>query len=327
MRLVMMGTGPFAVPTFASLLDSSHVVCALVTRPAVIGQTRGKTQTPPNPMRELAESRGVPVLAPDSVNDESSRRALEALGVDLYVVCDYGQILSAETLAVAPLGGINLHGSLLPKYRGAAPIQWALWHGEQETGVTVIHMDPRLDAGPCLVQCSTLIGPTETAVDLEPRLAQLGVGPVHQALELLSGWDGTSPLGKLQDPAQATRAPRLKKRDGEVDWTRAAADIFCQFRAVQPWPGLFTYYFRPSGEPLRVILEQVAAVPTQLSHLPGFLAPSDGQGFLVATGRDALRVSRLQPAGKRAMDAAEFLRGYPLHAGARFGPCSTVQAQ
>ena len=166
MRLVMMGTGPFAVPTLESLLDSSHEVVALVTRPSVAAQTRGKTKAPPNPMRELAESRGLPVLDPVNVNEDSFRPALIALRPELLVVCDYGQILSPAALSVAPLGGINLHGSLLPKYRGAAPVQWAIWRGEQETGVTVIHMTPRLDAGPNLAQLTTAIGPAETAAEL-----------------------------------------------------------------------------------------------------------------------------------------------------------------
>ncbi len=327
MRLVMMGTGPFAVPTLASLLDSRHELPALITRPSIVAQTRGKAKSAPNPMRDLAESRGLKVIAPPDVNSEAFRYELAALRADLFVVCDYGQILSPETLSVAPLGGINLHGSLLPKYRGAAPIQWAVWHGERETGVTVIHMTPRLDAGPCLVQRATSIAPTETAAELEPRLAQLGVQSIHEAIAMLTAWDRISTLGVIQDKSQATRAPRLKKSDGNVDWRRTADEIFCQFRAVQPWPSLFTHYLRPSGEPLRVILEQVAVNPSDTAQPPGTISAPDGRTLIVATGQGALAIYRLQPAGRKAMDAAEFLRGYPAESGATFGSLPTMEAE
>src|SRR5262245_26373664 len=148
MRLAVFGTGPFAVPIFEWLLDSEHEVAALITRPTA--PAKGKEKSPVNPMRETAERRGLAVHAPDSINTEEGQTLLERFAPELLVVCDYGQILAADVLAVAPLGGINLHASLLPKYRGAAPIQWALLQGETETGVTVIHMTTRLDSGPVL---------------------------------------------------------------------------------------------------------------------------------------------------------------------------------
>lgn len=315
-----MGTGPFAVPTFRSLCESQHTLLALVTRRAVVAATRGKPKSPSNPMREFAATRGLRVLSPDSINSMSAHRELIDLQPDLFVVCDYGEILSPETLTIAPLGGINLHGSLLPKYRGAAPVQWAIWQGEQETGVTVIHMTPGLDAGPCLVQRSTAIGASETAAELEPRLAELGVDAVHDAISALSNWNRTSPLGTLQDPSQVTRAPRLKKSDGNIDWSRPAKEIVLQYRAMQPWPGLFTHYLRTDQEPLRVILDDVAVVPCNVVQPPGTLMPTAEGRMVVATGSEALLISRLQPAGKRSMNAEEFLRGYSAAAGARFGP-------
>ena len=324
MRLVMMGTGPFAVPTFAALVASTHTVGALVTRPAVVGQTRGKSQVPPNPMRQFAEAQGIPVFDPPSINDPTSREWLAQQQPDLLVVCDYGQILAPEVLQTAPLGGINLHGSLLPKYRGAAPIQWAVWRGETETGVTVIHMTPGLDAGPCLCQRTTEIGPTETAADLESRLANLGVELVVEAIALLGKWDRRSAIGIPQDNRQATRAPRLKKNDGMVDWSRSAREIECQSRAVQPWPGLFTHYLRPNHEPLRVILDSVLCVPPtagETANACGHLRES-GEGLLVATGDGSVLVRRLQPAGRKMMDVSEFLRGHPLVVDARFGPAT-----
>jgi methionyl-tRNA formyltransferase len=325
MRLIMLGTGPFAVPTLASLLDSPHEVVALVTRPSITGQTRGKSKTPPNPMRELAESRGLRVLAPDNINDPTSREQLSDFQTELLVVCDYGQILSPETLSTTPLGGINLHGSLLPKYRGAAPVQWAIWRGERVTGVTIIHMTPRLDAGPILVQRTAPIGETETAADLEPRLARIGVQPVHEALELLAVWDRVSPLGVSQDPAQASRAPRLKKNDGDVDWSRTAEQIFCQFRAVQPWPGMFSHYVRTGREPVRLILEEVTPAPADATLEPGVVSSSESDELRVGTGQGTLAIRRLQPAGRRSMQVQEFLRGNPIQPGDRFVSIATLQ--
>ena len=170
---------------------------------------------------------------------------LRELNSDLLVVCDFGQILSSQALSVARLGGINLHGSLLPKYRGAAPVNRAIWNGEEETGVTVLHMTPRLDAGPSLGRKSTAILPDENAGQLEQRLSKLGVDAVAESLTLLQQWDGTSPIGQVQDPGLATNSPRLSKADGRVDWTQSAQRISNQVRALNPWPGTFTAWRRP----------------------------------------------------------------------------------
>src|SRR5689334_6343309 len=253
MRIAVLGTGPFAVPMFAALLDSRHEVKALITRPTP--PPKGRDQSPPNPMRDLAEVRGLSVHAPESIDAEEGLEILRKLTPDLLVVCDYGQILSPSALSIAPLGGINLHGSLLPKYRGAAPIHWALLNGERETGVSVIHMTPRLDGGPILATRSTMIPSHETHPELETRLAQLGIEPVHEAIERLEKWDRQSPIGSPQDRAQATKAPRLKKEDGAVDWTRSAEQIRNQVRAMKPWPGTFTFWRRPGHEALRILID------------------------------------------------------------------------
>ena len=229
MRLLILGTGPFAVPMFRSLLDSPHEVLALVTRPTP--PAKGREKTPPNPMRELAESRGVAVYVPATINAGEGEELVTRLAPDLFVVCDYGEILAAEVLALAPLGGINLHASLLPKYRGAAPIQWALLHGDTETGVSVIHMTPRLDGGPILAVRVTPIGSDEEHPALEARLAARGIEPMHEAIELLRGWDRTSVIGQPQDTTQATKAPRLKKQHGAIDWAKPAEHIRNQIRA------------------------------------------------------------------------------------------------
>ena len=316
MRMIMMGTGPFAVPTFEALLDSTHEVLALVTRPTP--PARGRRQSPVNPMRDVGKARGITILEPASINDKAVQEQLRQFQPELFVVCDYGQILKAATLAVAPLGGINLHGSLLPKYRGAAPINWALYHGERETGVTVIHMTPALDGGPCLLTRKTPIDKNDDAVTVERRLSRLGVEPVLEAIDLLSTWDRQSPIGQLQDQERASKAPRLKKEDGAVNWKRRAVDICNQVRAFKPWPGTYTLLPQTKGEPLRLILEQVSATTGETPSAPGTVTHVDKASLHVATGDGLLSLDRVQPAGKRPMDISEFLRGHTVASGHRF---------
>jgi len=311
----MMGTGPFAAPTLRRLYQSDHKVLALVTRPP--RPVHGKTRTQVNPMRDLALEHGTTVLDPESINTDDTRAQLAEFSPDLFVVCDYGQILKPETLAVARHGGINLHGSLLPKYRGAAPINWAIYYGEAETGVTVIHMTPQVDAGPAIAQARTPIGADETAVDVEPRLAELGAPLVLESIEaIVAGRVTAIP----QDPSQASRAPRLKKNDGAVDWTHTAHEIRNQVRAMEPWPKTFTYLQRTTGEPLRLILNKVSVVELPADGTPGEVVEAAAARLVVATGGGgALSIENLQPAGKRVLAVDEFLRGYPVRAGDHFG--------
>jgi methionyl-tRNA formyltransferase len=334
MRILVLGTGPFAVPMFQSLLNSRHEVPALITRPTP--PAKGRDKGPLNPMRQVAESRGLSVHALQSINSEEGLRLISQLEPELLVVCDYGQILSADVLALTPLGGINLHASLLPKYRGAAPIQWALFHGESETGVSVIHMTPRLDAGPILATATTRIGSDETHPELEQRLAALAVEPGHEAIQRLADWDRTSALGTPQDPRQATKAPRLTKEHGAVDWSRSAEQIRNQVRAFKPWPGTFTFWRRPDHEPMRIVIDGVSVLglgiraAARVAELeagsltisggaslfaPGQVVVNDGKQLIVATGEGGLAIAAIAPAGKRHMTAAEFLRGYRIHEG------------
>jgi methionyl-tRNA formyltransferase len=267
-------------------------------------------------MQEAAHRRGMPVLAPDDVNLAEVGRQLADWQPEVFVVCDYGQILSVDTLSIPTLGGVNLHASLLPRYRGAAPINWAIANGDVETGVTVIHMTPRLDAGPCLVQKKEEIRADETAPDLEARLAQVGAVAVLEALTMLAHWDGRSALGTPQDPRQATRAPRLRKEQGLVDWRLGATELRNQVRAFQPWPGTYTHVRTGKGEPLRLILDAVTVVPSGPPAVaPGTILVADGLQLVVACGEAALSLDRVQPAGKRTMAIAEFLRGHRLQPG------------
>ena len=314
LRLVVMGTGPFAVPMLRALYHSRHTVVALVTQPP--RDVRGNP-TAKNPMRVEAEAHGTPVFDPVSINTDEARATLRGYEPDLFVVADYGQILKPETLATARLGGVNLHGSLLPKYRGAAPINWAVYNGDTETGVTVIQMSPRVDAGGCLVKAATPIGPEENAVELEHRLAELGAPLVRSMVDRLA--EGTI-HPEPQDQAQATPARRLKKTDGEVDWTRTAAQIKNQIRALEPWPRTATSWLRAAGEPMRLILGRIEVDETADGAAPGTVIGVDRDQFTVATGGGRLVIREVQPSGKRMLSAGEFLRGYPLKPGERLGP-------
>ena len=314
MRLVMMGTGPFGVPTFRGLYATHHVIVALVTGPL----KRRARRPPASPIRLIAEGHGTPIFDPEDVNCEECRARLSEYGADLLVVCDYGQILSAQTLATTRLGGVNLHGSLLPKYRGAAPINWAIYHGERETGVSVIHMTPRVDAGPVIGQGRTPIGPHETAAQLEARLSEMGAEHMLRAIDALEA--GTA-QELSQDPAPASKAPRIKKTDGLVDWTRPAEAIRNHVRAMEPWPKTYTFWHRPKGPPMRLILGPVsvsdASDPTAP---PGTVLEAPGDRIVVAAGEGAVVLETLQPAGKRLLEVREFLRGYRIQPGERFGP-------
>ena len=266
MRIVLLGTGPFAAPTLRALHGSPHEVVRAVSRPP-----RGR-RGEPAPVQLTAQELGVEVWLPETVNCDEARAKLAALAPDLLVVCDYGEILKSSTLASSQLGGINLHGSLLPKYRGAAPVQWAILNGDTETGNTVIQMTPGLDAGPCLGVQRIAIDPDETAGELETRMAEQGAALVLTVVGQLEAGAAT-PIS--QDKSQATKAPRLAKEDGLVDWSRSAAEIKNQVRALQPWPRAFTHWQRSEGEPLRLILHQVslaegaAAEPVTIDSVSG----------------------------------------------------------
>lgn len=312
MNIVVFGTGPFAVPTFEKLLASEHSILAVVTRPIADSGKRRKSAE--NPVRDLAEKSNLPVLDPPSVNDAAIIQQLREINADLFFVCDYGQILSRDCLSASRLGGINLHGSLLPKYRGAAPINWAIYHGEQETGVTVIHMTPKLDGGPALAFAKTDIGADETTEDLEPRLSQIGVGAVMEAIELLASWNGTDPIGQKQDNKLATKAPRLAKSDGNLDWTKSAKQLELQIRAFQPWPGSFTHY-PGAKQPTRLIVHKASVLQVETNAPPGVVVVADKDLLAIQTSEHALAIHQVQPAGKRSMPIMDFLRGNKVEVG------------
>jgi methionyl-tRNA formyltransferase len=319
LRLVLMGTGPFAVPSFEALVNAGYAIPLVVTRPA--RDVKSRKGPPPSPVREFAAKHAFDLFDPASINTAESIQRVASARPDLLVVCDFGQILSNDALAVAPLGGVNLHGSLLPAYRGAAPVQWALLSGDAVTGVSVIHMTPRLDGGPILAKAETPIRRDETAGQLEHRLSVMGVEPTLASVAMLARWDGKTAIGEPQDSSRVSRAPRLDKASGNIDWNRSAKLIDCHVRGMQPWPGAYTD-LRIAGSdrpPLRLAIRSVSPVTTDSTQSaePGTLV-SDKE-LLVACADGLIQIDRLQVAGRSEVSAEEFLRGHRLPIGTVFG--------
>ena len=319
----MMGTGSFAEPTLQALLGSPHQVVGLVTQPdRTTGKERASTRQARRGMKEMAQERGIPLFQPESINTQEGVHALDAWKPDLLVVAAYGQILSKDVLAVAPKGGVNVHASLLPKYRGAAPIAWAIYNGETETGVTIIRMSTALDAGDLLAQEKIPIGPEDTAGELETRLAPLGA---RLALTVIDQIAAGKSSGTPQNKAEATKAPKLTKEHGLIDWTRHARGICNQIRAMQPWPTAFTFLHRPQEAPLRLIVFQARVVPDATLVLLGpraglvRLVPGHPHFYVETGAGDQVEILELQPAGKRRMASGEFLRGHAVEDGWQLG--------
>lgn len=309
MRVVFLGSGTFAIPSFEALVDAGVDVAAVVTQPDR-EKGRGRALAPP-PLKPVAAGHGVRVLQPRRIREPEALEALRQLRPDVLVVVAYGQILPDAALDLAPRGAVNVHASLLPLYRGAAPIQWAIVRGEVETGVTTMLLDQGLDTGPTLLFESTPIGPAETAPALEARLARLGAPLL---LATLAGLEAGTLHPKPQDHARATRAPILRKDDGRVDWALTAGDIARRVRGFDPWPGAWTTLV---GRSLKII--DAEAAPERGPVEPGQVVGVGADGLRVACGGGTLlSVRRVQPESRRAMDAAAFAAGARLAPGMRF---------
>lgn len=305
MRIVFMGSAELACPCLDHLLaNPADQVVGVVTQP---DRPKGRSlQVTPCAVRAHIAARGIPVLTPENVNTPDSVAALRALAPALIVVVAYGQFLKPAILELPARGCINVHASLLPKYRGAAPIQWAVAHGETETGVTTMFINARMDAGDIIDQLAESIRPEDTAGSLHDRLARRGADLLIRTIEAMRQG---SIRRQPQVEAEATFAPRIKKTDGCIDWRLPARLIHNRVRGFNPWPGCFCE-LPPAG----VVRVWKTRVEAGRSAAAGAVLEAAGAGPLIQTGQDALRLLELQPEGRKVMSGAAFLRGHPLAA-------------
>jgi methionyl-tRNA formyltransferase len=307
MRIVFIGAGEIGVPTLQDLLRSSeHELGGVVTQP---DKPVGRAQRiEPTPIKRALTGSKIPVLQPARIKDRQAIEDIRALQPDAIVVMAYGQILPREVLEIPRIACLNLHASLLPRWRGAAPIQAAIAAGDSVTGVTVMYMAEGLDTGDILLQREIDILPTDTGGSLHDRLAQIAPNALLDALQMLA--KGNAPRIP-QDIALATYAPKLTRDDGKIDWSQPAEIIERKIRAFNPWPGAFSEIAAPGVRKLKIF----SAATVDLSGKPGEFLRS-GKELIVAAGKNALSLNEVQPEGKRRMDAAAFLRGHAsiLHA-------------
>ncbi len=301
MKIVFMGTPDFAVPSLQALIDAGHEIAAVYTQPDKPVGRRQELTAPP--VKELALEYGIPVYQPTKMRDGTLAEQLRQLAPDLIAVVAYGRLLPKEILEIPPMGCINVHASLLPKYRGAGPIQWAVINGEKETGITTMHMAEGLDTGDILLVAKTPIGEEETAGELFDRLAPLGADCLKKTVQALA-------QGRIapvkQDESKATNAPMLNKEMAVLDFTKPAQELYNLIRGLNPWPVAVTEF---QGKRLKVFAAQVQPG----SGEPGTVL--DAQQFVIACGQDALRFTEVQLEGSRRMSAEEFLRGKQIIVG------------
>ncbi len=306
--IVFMGTPQPAAATLERLIEGPDPVVGVVTqpdRPAGRGQKRVAS-----PLRRIAESRGIPVAAPEKIRDPAFLRILQEWKPQLIVVVAYGRILPASILGLAPYGCLNVHYSLLPKYRGAAPAAWTIINGEPTGGVTTMQLVEKMDAGPIYLQEEVQLTADETAGSLQARLTPIGASLLLQTIRRIKE-ESIAP--RAQDDTQATFAPIIRKEDGLIDWTRSATEIERRVRGFNPWPSAFTYI---RGKFLKVHRAAVV-VKTQMPGNPGVVTRADSHGFWVATGFGALSLEEVQLENKKRLSGTEFLRGARIQSGDR----------
>ena len=305
MRLVFMGTPDFAVPSLEALIQAGHVVCGVFCqRDKAVGRHQNKLQPPP--VKVAAQRHGIPVYQPVKLRDGTAESLLRELAPELIVVAAYGRILPDEILELPPKGCINVHSSLLPKYRGAAPINWAVIHGDAETGVTIMHMATELDAGDIIDQVVTPIDPEETVETVHDRLAQLGG---ELLIKVVSDIEAGRATRRVQDASQMTLAPMLSRALSPIDWTQSAKEIHNKVRGLVPWPATSTHIL--GGDPIKVFA--VAETGESTEKDPGTLLAAGPLGIDVACGvGKVIRITELQAPGSRRMKAGDYLRGHPI---------------
>lgn len=300
MRIVFAGTPEFAVPPLRALLGTSHEICGVYTQPDRPAG-RGRKLTP-SPVKLIAQEAGLPVFQPETLKDEAAQAELRELKPDLMVVVAYGLLLPRAVIDTPPLGCINIHASLLPRWRGAAPIQRSILAGDAETGVTIMYIEPRLDAGPMLLKKSCPIGPDDTAGDLHDRLSRMGAEALLEALPPIAA--GTA-QPELQDESLVTHAAKISKDDAQLDWSRPASELQRQICAFNPWPVAETVY---RDQVMRVW--RATVIPATRLAPPGTLL-IDGEHLNVVTGNGCLRLLEIQLPGGKRIAARDFINGHP----------------
>ncbi|MGH7208386.1 MAG: methionyl-tRNA formyltransferase [Nitrospiraceae bacterium] len=310
MRIVFMGTPAFAVPSLEALFRADDSVAGVVTQP---DRPKGRGQElAAAPVKLVCEREGLPLLQPVKLKDPAFLESLQAWEPDLIAVAAFGRILPPAILRMPPRGCINVHASLLPKYRGAGPIQWAIINGERETGITTMLMDEGMDTGAILLQERVPIQPDETAGALSARLAEVGGRLLVETIRRLK--DGTV-TPQPQDQSRATLAPLLTKEDGLIDWKLTATDIANRVRGMSPWPGAYTF----AGEDRWVLLRASAVDRPAGAAVPGTIIQASKDALVVATGGGLLAITELQPANSRRMAVSQYLAGHPLSPGLILG--------
>ncbi len=309
--IIFMGTPDFAVPSLEALIAHDHHVQAVVTQP---DRPRGRSGKPvPPPVKRLAKRFGIEVLQPERASDESFCRVIGTVSPDLLVVIAFGQVLTEQLLNIPSWGGLNVHASLLPKYRGAAPIQRAVMNGERMTGLTAMRMDQGLDTGPLLCQEKTPIGAHETAGELHDRLADMAATFLIKTLGHLSE-DGI--YETPQDDTLATYAEKIDRNTGRILWDRPADQISALIRGLDPWPGAYTTI---NGKTLKLFSSRVVSAG-DTDTVPGRVRGHSREGLLLETGDGVILAEALQLAGKKRLGASDFLRGFPVQPGTLLGP-------
>jgi methionyl-tRNA formyltransferase len=315
-RIVFLGTPEPAAVVLRALTEAGFPVPLAVTRPDRPRRRGGHTE--PSPLKAAAVAAGIPVYQPEDINAEESVEKIRAAEPDVLLIVAFGRILKRPLLEVSRLFPVNLHFSLLPEYRGAAPVARAIADGRRETGVTLQRIVPRLDAGPVLASEKVAIGPDETTGELTARLSILGA---RLTVETLGAIERGEHEERTQDDAKATKAPRLEKKEGVVDWGRSAREIQCHIRAMTPWPGATTSFLsrrRPRPTPV-ILLRSSVEEGEEAGGSPGDVVAVTREGIVVRTGAGLLAIRELKPAGKKTLGAAEFTNGYRTAPGDRFG--------
>lgn len=305
MTIIFFGSDDFAVTNLDAILQAGNEVCACVTAP---DKPKGRgLHVAASPVKEFAGKHKIPVLQPVDLREERFLKRIKALDADLFVVIAYGKILPLEVLAIPRICAVNSHGSLLPKYRGAAPINWAIINGETETGISIIKLNPQMDAGDIVAQARTRIDPDDTAVTLRAKLAQVSAQTLVKTIQSLGKGNTTPTAQKKED---VTFAPKLKKEHGVIDWRKSAIEIHNLVRGLLPWPMAYTHL---NGKLIKILESEVVELVSGAA--PGEISAAGSKGMVVATGQGGLRIKRVHPESGKPMLAADFIHGHKVAVG------------